>query len=400
MSRRPPYDVIVIGLGGMGSAAARHLAARGQRVLGLERFWPAHDQGSSHGGSRIIRQAYFEDPAYVPLLLRAYELWDEIERATGAELKTETGGLMIGAADSLTVAGSLRSAREWGLPHEMLDAAAIGRRFPTLRPGEDTVAFLERRAGFVRPEASVAAHLRLAEGRGAELRFGEPVVSWEATGSGQGVRVVTRSGTYTGGHLVICPGAWAPALLASVRLPFLIERQVQFWFRPSGQAGAFEAGRHPVYIWETRARHPDGRNVQFYGFPTAGERDGGAKVAFFRGGATCTPDTIDRTVYPDEIERIRAVLAAHIPSLPGTFLRAKTCMYTNTPDEHFVIGPHPDHPQVTVACGFSGHGFKFVPVVGEIIADLVTTGTTGHPIGLFTPAQVAGSQHPLEVARD
>jgi sarcosine oxidase len=397
MSGRP-YDVIVIGLGGMGSAAACHLARRGQRVLGLERFGPAHDRGSSHGGSRIIRQAYFEDPAYVPLLLRAYELWEEAEQAAGDEIKTETGGLMLGAADSLTVAGSLRSAREWGLAHELLDAAQVRRRFPTLAPAADTVALYERRAGFIRPEASVAAHLRLANGHGAELRFDEPVLSWDA--EGPGVRVVTRRGTYTADRLVICPGAWAPVVLASLRVPFVIERQVQFWFRPASSAEAFRADRHPIYIWETKDRHEDGRNVQFYGFPVHDGPGSGAKVASFRGGMTCSPDTIDRTVHPDEVERMRAIVAACIPSLAGTFLRAKTCMYTSTPDEHFVIAPHPEHPQVTVGCGFSGHGFKFVPVVGEILADLATTGTTRHPIDLFSPARFARSRDYTEVTRD
>ncbi|MFD7818272.1 N-methyl-L-tryptophan oxidase [Streptomyces sp. NPDC059785] len=374
----PTYDVIVIGLGGMGSAAAHHLSARGVRVLGLERFGPVHDRGSSHGGSRITRQSYFEDPAYVPLLLRSYELYEELERATGREIAVLCGGVMVGRPGSRTVSGSLLSARQWDLPHEMLDAREIRRRFPTLAPEADEVALYEARAGLVRPENTVAAHLQLAGRQGAELRFQEPVTRWEPYRGG--VRVHTAGHTCTAGQLVICPGAWAPRLLADLGVPFTIERQVMYWFRPRGGTAPFVPDRHPVYIWE------DPAGVQVYGFPAIDGPDLGAKVAFFRKGAECTPETIDRTVHENEVRDVAAHMSRHIPDLPGTFLKAATCMYSNTPDEHFVIARHPAHPgNVTVACGFSGHGFKFVPVVGEILADLATTGTTAHPIGLFAP---------------
>ncbi|MDP9792079.1 sarcosine oxidase [Catenuloplanes nepalensis] len=376
----PAYDVIVLGLGGMGSSAAYHLAARGQRVLGLERFGPAHDQGASHGGSRITRQSYFEDPAYVPLLLRSYELWDRLAVDSGADVMTLCGGLMIGPPDSRTVAGSRRSAEQWGLAHEMLDAAELRRRFPTLNPGPDDVALFEAKAGLVRPEVTVAAHLDLAARAGAELRFGEPALAWEATGTG--VRVTTGTGTYTAGHLVVAPGAWAPRMLADLGVPLVVERQVQYWFAPRAPIEEFTA--HPIWIWE----HADG--TQIYGFPAVDGPDGGVKVAFFRRGVVCTPETIDREVHPDEIEAVRAHLGRVLPGAAGRFLRAKTCMYTNTPDEHFVIAAHPQHGTVTVACGFSGHGFKFVPVVGEILADLATTGRTAHPIGLFAPNRTFG----------
>jgi sarcosine oxidase len=382
----PSYDVIVIGLGGMGSAAAYRLAQRGQRVLGLERHTPVHDQGSSHGSSRITRQAYFEDPAYVPLLLRAAELWPEVEAASGRTIAIWTGGVMVGRADSRTVAGSLRSAQEWDLPHELLDAAAIRRRFPTMTPAPDEVALYERGAGLIIPEESVAAHLALAADCGAELHFEEPVTSWQATGAG-GVRVRTAAATYTAEQLVVCPGAWAPELLAGLGVPFGVERQVQYWFTPAGDVARFRADRHPIYIWEAR----DGR--QFYGFPTfadpTGNPAGSVKVAFFRGGQPCTAGTVDRHVRSAEIEAMRAFVAPRMPDLPGTFLRAVTCLYTNTPDEHFVIARHPAHEQVIVACGFSGHGFKFVPVVGEIVADLATDGGTSHPIALFDPRRAA-----------
>jgi sarcosine oxidase len=372
------YDAIVIGLGGMGSAAASHLAARGRRVLGLERFGPAHDHGSSHGGSRIIRQSYFEDPAYVPLLRRAYQLFEELQRDAGTELMTLCGGVMIGTTDSVTFAGSRRSAEKWGLPHEILDAAEIRRRFPTLTPRPDEFALYEAKAGFVRPEATVTAHLERARRNGADLRFDEPVRAWQA--SGAGVRVRTAAGDYSAGHLVICPGAWAAELLSDLDVPLRGERHVQFWFEPTGGTGPYTLDRHPIYVWEYDA------GTQIYGFPAEGAA-AGAKVAFFRRGRECTPDTLDRTVSAAEVQAIVADLAGRVPTLPGRFLRAVPCMYTVTPDYHFVIAGHPRHPQVTVACGFSGHGFKFVPVVGEILADLAIDGTTRHPIDLFRPGR-------------
>ncbi|MFF5070733.1 N-methyl-L-tryptophan oxidase [Micromonospora olivasterospora] len=371
------YDVIVVGLGGMGSSAAYHLAARGRRVLGLERFQTVHSRGSSHGGSRIIRQAYFEDPAYVPLLLRAYELWEKLERDTGRDILSLTGGVFVGRPGSLTFAGSLRAAQEWGLPHEILDAGELRRRYPTFTPRPDDVALFEAKAGLVRPEETVAAHSRLAARHGADLRYEEPVLRWEALPDG--VRVTTANGSYTAERLVICPGAWAPRLLPDLGVPITIERQVMYWFQPRDGVTAFEPERHPIYI------HEDGEGAQIYGFPAIDGPQGGAKVAFFRRGQVCDPETIDRQVHAEEIQDMQDHLAGVLPTLPGRFLRAATCLYSVTPDKHFVIATHPEHPQVTVACGFSGHGFKFVPVVGEILADLATTGATEHPIGLFDP---------------
>jgi sarcosine oxidase len=378
----PAYDVIVVGLGGMGSAAAYHLAARGHRVLGLEKFGPAHDQGSSHGGSRITRQSYFESPDYVPLLLRAYELFDKLARDSGRDVITLTGGVMVGRPDSLTVAGSRRSAEHWGLAHEVLSAAELRRRFPTMNPAPDEVALYEPKAGFVRPEETVAAHLSVASAAGADLHYHEPMVSWSGTAEG-GVLVETAAGSYTAGQLVIAPGAWAPRLLADLGVPFVIERQVQYWFEPTGGVTPYLPDRHPIYIWE------DAAGSQVYGFPAIDGPDGGAKIAFFRRGIPTTPETIDREVHPDEIQAMAADAGRRFPTLPGRFLRAKTCMYSNTPDEHFVIARHPGHEAVTVAAGFSGHGFKFVTVVGEILADLATTGTTAHPIALFDPRRLS-----------
>jgi sarcosine oxidase len=372
------YDVIVVGLGGMGSSAAYHLARRGQRVLGLEQFTPAHDRGSSHGGSRIIRQSYFEDPAYVPLLLRAYELWEQLAQDSGHDVYRITGGLFSGPPECLTVAGSLRAAREWALPHELLDAADIRARFANFTPQDGDVALYEGKAGFARPELTVQAHLELAGRAGAELHFGEPVLDWSETAGG--VRVTTERGTHTAGQLVICPGAWAPQLLAEFNIPITIERQVLYWLDPIGGTAPFE--NQPIFIAENAA----GR--QIYGFPAIDGPTGGVKVAFFRKGIVCTPESIDRVVHPQEVAEMRSRVSELLPALDGPCVHSATCMYSNTPDEHFVIARHPDSSNVTVACGFSGHGFKFVPVVGELLADLAIDGHTAHPISLFDPKRL------------
>lgn len=378
---RPRFDVIVLGLGGMGSAAAADLAGRGQRVLGLERFTPAHDMGSSHGDSRLIRQSYFEDPAYVPLLLRSYELWKILESATKADLLTLTGGLFFGAPSSRVVAGSLRSARQWDLPHDELDAADIRRRFPTTSPGPDDAGLFEQRGGFVRPEAAVRAHLELAARRGADLRFGERVLGWAAGPGGAGCEVRTTKGTFSAERLVIAPGAWASEVLGSLGLPLTVTRQVLFWFQPRHDAERFDVGRHPVYV------HEDATGTQVYGFPGIDGPAGPVKVAFFRLGEVSTPGGLRREVLGEEVDAMRSAADRVLPDLAGDLVRSATCMYTNTPDEHFVVAVHPDHSQVVVGCGFSGHGFKFVPVIGEILGDLSTTGSTRHPIALFDPAR-------------
>jgi sarcosine oxidase len=375
------YDAIVAGLGGMGSAAAYQLAGRGKRVLGLERYTPAHDKGSSHGQSRMIRQAYFEDPSYVPLLFRAYELWEQLERETGVDLMTLGGGLMIGPPESRIFTGSKATADEYGLPYEVLDAAELKHRYPVFEPMEDTVALFEEKAGIVRPEAAVKAHLDRATAMGADLRFGEEILTWDTTTSG--VLVETASGTYEAERLVVTAGAWAPKLLADLGLPLEVTRQILFWFDPIGGVDPFLPDRFPVYIWEPE----DGNS--FYSMPAHDGPEGGVKVAFFRAdGTPADPDTVDRKVHDHEVHFIRSYLEKYVPALDGELLYATTCMYTNTPDEHFVISTHPEHPQVAIAAGFSGHGFKFCGVVGEILADLVAAGETDHPIGLFSPTRL------------
>lgn len=375
------YDVIVIGLGGVGSATAYHLASRGKRVLGLEQFTPAHDRGSSHGSSRIIRQAYNEDPGYVPLVLRAYELWEKLERDTATQLLTITGGLFIGTENSDVVQGSLRSAREHHLAYEMLDAKDIQRRFPVLYPRAEDRAVYETKAGFLRPEAAVAAHLGLAAQHGAALHFEEPVSGWTTTNAGT-VRVTTAKAAYEAMHLVIAPGAWASDLL-KLKLPLHVCRHVMAWFDPIDGITQFKPDRFPIYIWQTD------KDAIFYGFPATDCDHCGVKAALHSGGDVCTPDSIERGIQEPDIAEIREQLAAHIPTLNGKLLHAATCMYTMTPDEHFMVSRHPDYSQVMIACGFSGHGFKFTSVLGEVLADLATEGHTKYPIDFLSAARFA-----------
>ena len=380
------YDAIVVGLGGVGSAAACHLASRGKRVLGLERYTAAHDRGSSHGSSRIIRQAYHENPGYVPLVLRAYELWEQLERDTAKELLRITGGgLFLGPEHCGVVSGSLLSAQQYGLAYELLDAAEVCRRFPTLQPRADDWAVYEKKAGCLGPEAAVAAHLQLALQRGAALHFEEPISDWQVTTSGV-VRVATQRGTYEAAHLVLAPGAWAPDLLHATALPLHVRRHVMAWFEPTRDIERFSFAQLPIYIWQTPS------NKIFYGFPSMDGQNGGVKAAIHSGGDVCTAESIDRTILASDIGEIRELLATYIPELNGRLLRASTCMYTMTPDEDFVVSPHPDYPQVTIACGFSGHGFKFTSVLGEVLADLAIDGRSRHPIDFLSAKRFAANQ--------
>jgi len=376
------FDTIVLGLGGMGSAAAFHLAARDQKVLGLEQFSPAHDKGSSHGKTRVIRQAYFENPAYVPLLFRAYELWCELERAKDERLLFETGGLMIGAPGSAVVTGSTASARLHGLPHEILDATEISRRFPALHPPADHVALHEKRAGYLLVERCTLAHLDLATGAGAELHFDEQVLHWKQVGNG--VCVKTSRGEYEAEHLVISPGPWAPRVLADLGLPLEVERQVLYWFQSSQGIEPFLPGHFPIYIWEK------GDGTMPYGFPAIDGAEGGVKVAFHTAPVTtrCTTDTVDRRVNTAEIRTMQDTIRGLVPALDGPCVNAVTCLYTNTPDQNFVLARHPACDRVFIACGFSGHGFKFASVIGEVLADLVTRGATQFEIGFLDPARL------------
>jgi sarcosine oxidase len=361
----------------MGSAIAFHLARRGAKVLGLERHAVGHPHGSSHGHSRVIRQAYFEDPAYVPLLRRAYQLWHELELLSGTRLLHLTGGLMLGTRGSPVLEGSLASARQHQLPHELLEAPAIRKRFPALAPTEEYFGLYETVAGVVCPEAATRAHADQAERHGAHLHWHEPALDWIS--DGDRVRVTTRQGTYHARQLVLSPGAWAPSLFR-MNLPLRITQQTLYWFEPMGGLEPFRLGHFPVYIWQ----HQPGE--EFYGFPAMpldGD-PGGVKVAYFYRNLPIDPDSPRTPVSQAEVEQMRWVLRERIPSLPGRLIHAQRCLYTETPDHHFVIDRHPALANVCLVSPCSGHGYKFCTVVGEIVADLVMQGQTRHPISLFS----------------
>jgi sarcosine oxidase len=354
----------VVGLGAMGSATAYQLARRGQRVLGIDAFAPGHTFGSSHGETRIIRMAYFEHPNYVPLLRRAYALWKQAEIESGAHLLQVTGGIFIGAPDSDIVAGSIRSARAHGLSHTVLDAAQIHRLYPIFEPRPDESALYEDAAGVLFPEKCIATYLQLAERRGATLRHAEPVQSFDARADG--VVVHTEQGSYSADRMVLTAGAWLGKLLADI--PVQAERIPLLWFEPIAQAEQFDLGRFPICIWSTRDLG------HFYLTPHV--EIPGVKIGNHDNTRPCDPATVDRQVSADDERPLRAFLERYIPALAGPVSSSRVCMYENSPDLHFMVDRHPTLPNVIVGAGFSGHGFKFASVMGEVLADLATTGST------------------------
>lgn len=372
------WDVIVVGLGAMGSATLHQLAHRGHRVLGIEQFSPGHARGSSHGKSRIIREAYFEDPRYVPLVQRAYQLWHELEVESGLTVFHQTGGLMLGAAASDVVTGARLSAELHGLPHELLSHEQVQRRFPAfrLRPGD--IAVFEPRAGTLAPERAITAYTALAVRHGATVLRDETMLSWRAVGDS--VEVTTGSGTYRAGRLVLTVGAWAGKVFADLQLPFVVQRNVLYWFDPAANAAWFAPGRLPVFIHEIR---PD---LTWYGFPDTGD---GMKLALHHHGETADPDFLNRTVTDAEVDFVRAVIAEYMPDANGALRDTAVCMYTNLPDDHFIIDAHPEHAAVIVASPCSGHGFKFSSAIGEVLADMATGTPVTFDTSLFSIARFA-----------
>lgn len=369
-------DVIIIGLGAMGSAAAHRLSKHGFRVLGFDQLTPPHSEGSSHGRTRIYRQAYFEDGRYVPLLLRVFDLWRELEADSGEDLLHLTGGLVVGSATGELVRRSAESATMFNLPHEIIAPEDLRRRYPAFHFEPETTALLEHNAGYVEAETSVRAQLAEAARRGAELRLNERVLGWTADRAGVTVR--TSAGTYSAAHLVITAGPWAPEILRDLGLPLRVTRQVLYWFEPVDDVELYIKDRMPVYLIEPEKGAP-----LVYGFPWTGTASEGVKVAVHGTEEVCTPESVERRIRPEDEQYIRARLARTLPRLAGRLLRAETCLYTMTPDEHFIIDAHPQHANVTLAAGFSGHGFKFAPVIGEILAQLATNGDSEYDLALF-----------------
>ena len=366
------YDAIVLGLGGMGSATLFHLARRGLRVLGIERFDLVHEHGSSHGLTRIIRLAYSEHPSYVALLRRAYDLWRELERLAGERLLHITGSVDAGPAGGTIFRGALEASAIHHLPHEILNGAELHARFPGYRLPRETLGLYQPDGGFLLPERCNVAHVEQAQRRGAEVHCAEPVVEWGA-GSGH-VWVRTDRGRYEAGRLVICAGPWASALVPELGGLAVPERQVLAWLQPS-RPDLFALEVFPVFNLEVE----EGR---YYGFPSfliPGFKFG----KYHHRGEVVDPDAWNRDPGPEDEALLRSFARRYFPDGAGPTVMLKTCLFTNSPDRHFILDRHPAFPEVAVAAGFSGHGYKFCSVVGEVMADLAQHGRSRHDIDFF-----------------
>ncbi|MCC6790856.1 MAG: N-methyl-L-tryptophan oxidase [Thermomicrobiales bacterium] len=372
MAATASYDVIVIGIGGMGSAACHHLARRGKRVLGLERFDVPHAMGSSHGVNRIIRLAYYEDPSYVPLLRRAYELWRQLETGFGEQLLHITGSIDASDRDGEVFTGSLRSCELHDLPHDVLTGAQLAERFPGYRLPPDHAALLKPDGGFVLSERAVVAHATGAIEAGATIRAREPALEWETTSSG--VRVRTSKGFYEAEQLMVSAGAWEGQLVPALSGLASPERQVLAWFQPA-HPSRFRPEVFPVFNLTVE----EGR---YYGFPIFGIP--GFKVGrYHHRDERIDPDEWNREPDATDEAILREFTTRYFPDADGPVMTMKSCIFTNTPDEHFIIDRLGTASNVIVASPCSGHGFKFCSVVGEILADLAIAGSTTHDISLF-----------------
>jgi len=368
------YDIMVLGLGANGSSALYQLSKTGYKVAGIDQFTPPHTKGSSHGQSRIIRQAYYESPLYVPFLKQAYHYWHQLEAETGQQLLLQTGGLMLGSSDSVLVTGARLSAVTHQVPFEYLAAAEIKERFPALKPEEDTVAILEKEAGILYPEKCIEAFLHLANQHGAALHFNEPVL--KIIPGATSVDIITANNRYTTQRLIVSAGAWLNQLLPGLQLPLTVARQVLFWLKD--EAGepkpAFSPKQLPIYIWEFMP------GKMFYGFANLGE---GIKIAMHHQGRPVEPGLLQNDVSESEVEDIKNLAHAYLDINP-VLNYAATCMYTNTPDEDFIIDFHPQHPNIIIASPCSGHGFKFASFTGKILADMATGFPVAEDISPFS----------------
>jgi sarcosine oxidase len=369
---KPQSDVIVLGLGGMGAAAAYHLASRGKSVIGIDRYQPGHRYGSSHGKTRIIREAYFEAPEYVPLVRRAYQLWRELENDSGESLLSIHGLLTLGMSDSELVTGVLKSSEMYGIACESFGRDEVMSRFPGVVPSEGMIGVYEPTGGLLDPEKCIDVHLELARKHGAVIRDGERVTSWRSTTSG--VEVITDQDTYRAEQLVIMAGPWTGEILNELSLPLECWR-VFFAHYDSVKRDYYTPDVFPITLWDT----PDG---DFYVIPYLPGQ--GMKVGRHDAGDVVDPETMKRTVDVAELRQQTETIERFMPGSTGRVLEAETCIYTVTPDHHFIIDRHPELENVMFACGFSGHGYKFASVVGEVMADLAEHGRTQHPIGFLS----------------
>lgn len=369
------YDVIVAGVGAMGSAAMDRLTRRGARVLGIEPFEIPHGEGSSGGDTRLIRKAYFEHPDYVPLLERAYQHWHALEEEGGERLLHETGTVYLGDPGGEVVAGSLHSAARHGLSLERLDPDELRRRWPQFSCPDGYVALFEPEAGFVLCERAVDVQARLAVSRGATLVVGERLRRWHA--DGDGVAVETDRGRYRGGALVLTVGSWAGPFVADLGVSLSVTRQSLFWVAGDPE-GTFSLDRSPCWA----VQRPDAPGL-CYGFPSLGPGLGsetGVKLARHFPGEPVEPGADREPASAEELDALLASVTPFVSGLAGPMTASRTCLYTNSEDGHFVVDRHPDHAGVVFACGFSGHGFKFAPAMGEALAELVLDGRSSLPV--------------------
>jgi sarcosine oxidase len=369
-----PFDVIVVGVGGMGSAACYHLARRGQRLLGLERFDIGHAMGSSHGLTRIIRLAYHESPAYVPLVRRAMDLWRELGDRFGEPLLFTTGSLDAGADGGDFFAGSLAAVEEHHLPHEILTAAEINRRFPAFNLPANHRGLFQPDGGFVASERAILAHVTLAQAAGAEIRARETVREWSPIAGG-GVRVRTDRGEYEAGRLVLSPGAWISDLVPELKALAVAERQALGWFQPE-HPQRFMPGTMPVAI--LMVEEGPYFTLPIWGAPAV-------KIGLHHHrGERGHADALSREATGDDEALLRRCLARYMPDANGPVMMLQTCLYTNTPDEHFLIDTLPGNDDVVIASPCSGHGYKFASVIGEILADLAMQRPPAFDLGMFS----------------
>lgn len=370
-------QAIVLGVGGVGSAALYELSRRGVNTLGIDRFPPGHDRGSSHGQTRIIRQAYFEHPDYVPLARLAFQRWRELEACSGQQLLRQTGLLQVGPPTGHVLQGVHTSATRHNLEVEELSQQEIEKRFPGLRVPPDLVGLYEVQAGYLRVEHCVETHVQEAQKLGAELKIGETVESVRPTGSG--VEVMTNVTRYTADMAVITAGPWAGDLLAELNLSLQVQRKASFWFPPLDNSYRVEAPC-PAFLYEL----PEG---VFYGIPQLDQR--GIKVAEHSGGRpTSDPLHVDRNLDPEELVKVQRFVGSCLPKLSTAYQEHAVCMYTMTPDEHFIVDRHPLASQIVIAAGLSGHGFKFTGVLGQALADLLLDGKTDVPVGFLSLARL------------
>ena len=363
------YDCIVIGLGGMGSSTLYHLARRGVSALGIDQYEPIHDRGSSHGETRVIRKAYFEHPNYVPLLHRAYDLWRALESESGQKLYVENGVLLAGPSDGDAIAGSLRSAAEHDVSVCELEVAEASKRFPLFRFSDHQSIVFEEQAGYLRVESCVQAHLDAAHRAGATTRFGDRVRSCNAKGSS--VVVETDSERVESATLVITAGAWSRTLLSDVLPEVRVLRKRQCWHAVD-RAHLANLKTLPSFFFET----PVGA---FYGVPSL--QTDSVKLARHTGGTVVAdPSTIGQSGPCEERDAIERFTVRHLNGVVGDTLRVSDCLYSMSPDGHFLIDRHPAFRNVVFAAGFSGHGFKFASVLGECLADFATQGRTDFPV--------------------